>query len=184
VHVFDHGNAVRGFDLCGVDEGDPDMRRSFLNVVSFLEENKRRLEKWLGRSLRWPRHGQEAKVTFDSSTFSSYPSGPSSGAAIFLSFIRLLAGVPYRRFVAITGTVSISGHFGSVGSVPAKLDAAMDAAVMSTIVPTANYRALERHNLLGKYDKVVAAKDIVDILHYCLDARGTWFLGGFGASVH
>lgn len=47
----------------------------------------------------------------------------------------------------------------------------MDVAVMSTIVPMGNYYALKRENVLKKYDKVVAAKDIVDILHHRLDAR-------------
>jgi ATP-dependent Lon protease len=64
--------------------------------------------------------------------------GPSAGSTIVLALLSLLTGRPARRYVALSGEITLSGRVLPVGGVKEKLLAAKRAGVKHVILPVKN----------------------------------------------
>mgnify|MGYP001563647796 CR=1 FL=1 len=64
--------------------------------------------------------------------------GPSAGATIAIALISLLTGRPAKRYIAVSGEVTLSGRLLPVGGVKEKMLAAHRAGVKTVILPMKN----------------------------------------------
>jgi ATP-dependent Lon protease len=69
--------------------------------------------------------------------------GPSAGVAMFLSIVSLLAEVPVRSDVAMTGEISLRGLVLPIGGVKEKTLAALRAGIKTVMLPKRNEKDLE-----------------------------------------
>jgi ATP-dependent Lon protease len=69
--------------------------------------------------------------------------GPSAGVAMFLALVSLLAGVPVRSDVAMTGEISLRGLVLPIGGVKEKTLAALRAGIRTVMLPKRNEKDLE-----------------------------------------
>ncbi|HEX7053471.1 MAG TPA: endopeptidase La [Burkholderiales bacterium] len=69
--------------------------------------------------------------------------GPSAGVAMFLAIVSLLAGVPVRSDVAMTGEISLRGLVLPIGGVKEKTLAALRAGIRTVMLPKRNEKDLE-----------------------------------------
>ena len=64
--------------------------------------------------------------------------GPSAGAAVTLALISVLAGIPVRQDVAITGEISIQGKIKPVGGIVEKIYGAKQVGMKKVFIPAEN----------------------------------------------
>jgi len=64
--------------------------------------------------------------------------GPSAGIAMVTAIISLLTGRPARRYVAMTGEISLTGRVLAIGGLKEKSLAARRAGVKKVVVPAKN----------------------------------------------
>ncbi|MGQ0653902.1 MAG: endopeptidase La [Betaproteobacteria bacterium] len=69
--------------------------------------------------------------------------GPSAGVAMFLAIVSLLADVPVRHDVAMTGEISLRGLVLPIGGVKEKTLAALRAGIKTVMLPRRNEKDLE-----------------------------------------
>lgn len=146
------------------------IKGSFESVVTFMELHHGLLEQWLGQKVMLPRaDGPGVKLTFEAATMTSYVAGNSGGAVIFLSLLSFLSKAQIRDRVGCTGTFSASGLVGIVGSLKAKVDMAKVWGLQRCVIPAGMAMTLSGH---PKEDgMVIEAKDVVDLLHLCLEGE-------------
>ncbi|MCC7142472.1 MAG: endopeptidase La [Candidatus Eisenbacteria bacterium] len=68
--------------------------------------------------------------------------GPSAGAAIALSIVSALTGVPTRASVALTGEITLRGRVLAIGGLPEKAVAAYRAGIRTLLIPAQNTQSL------------------------------------------
>jgi len=98
--------------------------------------------------------------------------GPSAGITIVTGIVSALRNVPVRHDVAMTGEITIMGKVLGVGSIQAKLLAAIEAGVKTLILPAENEQDVR---FLPDYmqDKVelVYVREIQEVLNAALVSR-------------
>ncbi len=70
--------------------------------------------------------------------------GPSAGAAIAVALVSLIAKIPVRHDVAVTGEVSLHGNVLPIGGLKEKLLAAVRAGIAEVVVPERNREEVMR----------------------------------------
>jgi ATP-dependent Lon protease len=69
--------------------------------------------------------------------------GPSAGVAMFTAMVSLLANVPVRPDVAMTGEITLKGLVLPIGGLKEKVLAAKQAGISMVIVPQRNKKEIE-----------------------------------------
>jgi ATP-dependent Lon protease len=69
--------------------------------------------------------------------------GPSAGVTVLVALTSLLAGVPVRGDLAMTGEITLRGHVLPVGGIKEKVLAAHRAGIREVLLPSRNEKDLE-----------------------------------------
>jgi ATP-dependent Lon protease len=80
-------------------------------------------------------HCPEAAVSKD---------GPSAGTAITVCIISLLANIPIRNNISITGEIDLNGNVLAIGGLESKLEGAKNAGINLALYPEKNEKDLKR----------------------------------------
>lgn len=124
----------KNFDLTG-QLGDV-MRESAMAAFSYLRANQHGLD-------IDPETFATCDVHLHVPSGATPKDGPSAGVAILTSLASLLAGVPVRHDVAMTGEITLRGKVLPVGGIKEKLLAAHRAGIKHVILPVDNEKDLE-----------------------------------------
>ncbi len=68
--------------------------------------------------------------------------GPSAGVAMAVAIISVLAGIPIRKDIAMTGEITLRGRVLEIGGLKEKLLAALRGGVKTVLIPAANAKDL------------------------------------------
>ena len=68
--------------------------------------------------------------------------GPSAGVAMIIAIISVMAGIPVKNDVAMTGEMSLRGRVLPIGGLKEKLLAALRSGIKTVLVPSENDREL------------------------------------------
>lgn len=71
--------------------------------------------------------------------------GPSAGTSMAVAIYSAVTGIAVNNLVAMTGELNIQGLVRSVGGIPAKVEAAVEAGVRTVLVPAENYQERFAH---------------------------------------
>ncbi len=88
--------------------------------------------------------------------------GPSAGVAMIIAIISVMAGIPVKNDVAMTGEMSLRGRVLPIGGLKEKLLAALRSGIKTVLVPSDNDRGLSEvpDNIKDKLDiKLVSTID-------------------------
>lgn len=69
--------------------------------------------------------------------------GPSAGVTLSCALLSLIAGIPVRRDIAMTGEISLSGRVMPVGGIKEKVLAAYNKGIKTIVLPKQNAKDLE-----------------------------------------
>ena len=99
--------------------------------------------------------------------------GPSAGLAITLAFYSILADIPVKNDVCMTGEIDLRGNAGIIGGLESKLLGGKKAGCTLALIPKDNMDDLEkmrRENLSPEDDnfKVIPVTHINQVLEYAL----------------
>ena len=88
--------------------------------------------------------------------------GPSAGVAMIVAIISVMAGIPVKNDVAMTGEMTLRGRVLPIGGLKEKLLAALRSGIKTVLVPAENDRELSEvpDNIKDKLDiKLVSTID-------------------------
>ncbi len=88
--------------------------------------------------------------------------GPSAGVAMIIAIISVMAGIPVKNDVAMTGEMSLRGRVLPIGGLKEKLLAALRSGIKTVLIPSENDRELSEvpDNIKKKLDiKLVSTID-------------------------
>ena len=88
--------------------------------------------------------------------------GPSAGVAMIIAIISVMAGIPVKNDVAMTGEMTLRGRVLPIGGLKEKLLAALRSGIKTVLVPAENDRELSEvpDNIKDKLDiKLVSTID-------------------------
>jgi ATP-dependent Lon protease len=69
--------------------------------------------------------------------------GPSAGIAMTTTIVSVLAGIPVKKNVAMTGEVTLRGRVTAIGGLKEKLLAALRGGITTVLIPQENEKDLE-----------------------------------------
>ena len=98
--------------------------------------------------------------------------GPSAGGAITLAIISLLANIPVKNTIALTGEIDLNGSIHSIGGLDFKIEGGKLAGVKMILCPKQNKQDLEiikkeKPEILENI-KIKTVENIWEILSLCL----------------
>ena len=70
--------------------------------------------------------------------------GPSAGVAMVTAIVSIMAGIPVRKDVAMTGEITLRGRVLPIGGLKEKLLAALRAGIKTVVIPEENGRTSRR----------------------------------------
>ena len=88
--------------------------------------------------------------------------GPSAGVAMIIAIISVMAGIPVKNDVAMTGEMTLRGRILPIGGLKEKLLAALRSGIKTVLIPSENDRELSEvpENIKEKLDiKLVSTID-------------------------
>ena len=88
--------------------------------------------------------------------------GDSASIAIATAIISALKNIPIKQEIGLTGSLSVHGEVLAIGGVNQKAEAAIESGLKKIIIPSVNYKDLNK-NVLKKI-KVIKANTIQDVL--------------------
>ena len=98
--------------------------------------------------------------------------GPSAGVAMVIAIISVMAEIPIKNDVAMTGEMSLRGRVLPIGGLKEKLLAATRSGIKTVLVPSENERELSEvpENIKEKLDiKLISSID--EALDYALTKK-------------
>ncbi|MCL4470909.1 MAG: endopeptidase La [Sulfuricella sp.] len=98
--------------------------------------------------------------------------GPSAGAAITTAMVSILAGIPVRADVAMTGEITLRGEVLPIGGLKEKLLAAHRGGIKTVLIPQENVKDLAEipENIKNRLD-IHPVKWIDEVLGYALERK-------------
>ena len=98
--------------------------------------------------------------------------GPSAGAAIAISMISVLTGIPVRCDVAMTGEISLRGRIMPIGGLKEKLLAASRGGIKKVLIPIENKKDLKDVDEEIKNDiEIVLVTHLDDVIEHALESK-------------
>ncbi|MDB9762484.1 endopeptidase La [Alphaproteobacteria bacterium] len=98
--------------------------------------------------------------------------GPSAGAAIAISMISALTGIPVKCNVAMTGEISLRGRIMPIGGLKEKLLAASRGGIKKVLIPIDNKKDLiEVHNDIKNNLEIILVTDLDDVINHALEKK-------------
>ncbi len=98
--------------------------------------------------------------------------GPSAGAAIAISMISVLTGIPVRCDVAMTGEISLRGRIMPIGGLKEKLLAASRGGIKKVLIPIDNNKDLKDVDEEIKNDiEIVLVTHLDDVIEHALESK-------------
>ncbi|NBX73110.1 MAG: endopeptidase La [Alphaproteobacteria bacterium] len=88
--------------------------------------------------------------------------GPSAGVAMVTSIVSVLAGIPVRKDVAMTGEITLRGRVLPIGGLKEKLLAALRSGIKMVLIPKENEKDLEEIPDNVKKDLTIVPINTVD----------------------
>ena len=100
--------------------------------------------------------------------------GPSAGVAITVCIISLLADIPIKNNISITGEIDLNGNILAIGGLESKLEGAKNAGINLALFPKENEKDLKKiieENKLLLDDKfsVKSVSKISDVINVIFD---------------
>ncbi|MDD4881717.1 MAG: magnesium chelatase domain-containing protein, partial [Gallionellaceae bacterium] len=98
--------------------------------------------------------------------------GPSAGAALTTAMVSVLAGIPVRCDVAMTGEITLRGEVLPIGGLKEKLLAAHRGGIKQVLIPQDNVKDLVEipDNIKNKLD-IQPVKWIEEVLEFALERK-------------
>ena len=98
--------------------------------------------------------------------------GPSAGAAIAISMISALTGIPVKCDVAMTGEISLRGRIMPIGGLKEKLLAASRGGIKKVLIPVDNEKDLkEVHTDIKSSLDLVLVTHLDDVIEHALEKK-------------
>ncbi len=98
--------------------------------------------------------------------------GPSAGAAIAISMISALTGIPVRCDVAMTGEISLRGRIMPIGGLKEKLLAASRGGIKKVLIPVDNEKDLKDvHDEIKNNIEVILVTHLDDVIEHALEKK-------------
>jgi ATP-dependent Lon protease len=98
--------------------------------------------------------------------------GPSAGAAIAISMISALTGIPVKSEVAMTGEISLRGRIMPIGGLKEKLLAASRGGIKKVLIPVDNKKDLKDVDKQIKDDlEIVLVTHLDDVIEHALEYK-------------
>ncbi|WP_020398866.1 endopeptidase La [Kordiimonas gwangyangensis] len=98
--------------------------------------------------------------------------GPSAGVAMCTSIVSVLAGVPVRKDIAMTGEVTLRGRVLPIGGLKEKLLAALRGGIRKVLIPKDNEKDLvEIPDNVKKGLEIVAVSTVDEVLEHALAGK-------------
>ena len=98
--------------------------------------------------------------------------GPSAGAAIAISMISALTGIPVKCNVAMTGEISLRGRIMPIGGLKEKLLAASRGGIKKVLIPIDNEKDLkEVHDDIKNNLELILVTDLDDVIIHALEKK-------------
>ncbi len=96
--------------------------------------------------------------------------GPSAGAAITLSLVSSLTGIPVKAEIAMTGEITLRGEILAIGGLKEKLLAAQRGGIKKVLIPEENSKDLaEIPDKVKNKLEIIPVKWIDQVLEVCLE---------------
>ena len=98
--------------------------------------------------------------------------GPSAGAAIAISMISALTGIPVKCDVAMTGEISLRGRIMPIGGLKEKLLAASRGGISKVLIPVDNEKDLKDvHEDIKNNLDIILVTDLDDVINHALENK-------------
>jgi len=98
--------------------------------------------------------------------------GPSAGAAIAISMISALTGIPVRCDVAMTGEISLRGRIMPIGGLKEKLLAASRGGIKKVLIPVDNEKDLKDvHDEIKNNIEIILVTHLDDVIEHALEKK-------------
>jgi ATP-dependent Lon protease len=98
--------------------------------------------------------------------------GPSAGVAMVTAIVSVMAAIPVRRDVAMTGEITLRGRVLPIGGLKEKLLAALRAGITTVFIPKENEKDLaEIPDNVKKHLKLIAVADVDEVIAQALARR-------------
>ena len=95
--------------------------------------------------------------------------GPSAGLAMVTSIVSVLAGIPVRKDIAMTGEVTLRGNALSIGGLKEKLLAALRGGIETVIIPEENEKDLaDIPDNVKEGLSIIPVKHVSEVLKHAL----------------
>ncbi|MCA0272759.1 MAG: endopeptidase La [Proteobacteria bacterium] len=95
--------------------------------------------------------------------------GPSAGLAMVTAIVSVLAGIPVRKDIAMTGEVTLRGNATAIGGLKEKLLAALRGGIKTVLIPEENAKDLtEIPDNVKEGMKIIPVSHVREVLKHAL----------------
>lgn len=95
--------------------------------------------------------------------------GPSAGAAMVVTIVSVLTGIPVKRSVAMTGEINLRGSVTPIGGLKEKLLAALRGGIETVLIPEENVKDLEEiPDNVKEGLEIIPVSTVAEVLSYAL----------------
>ena len=95
--------------------------------------------------------------------------GPSAGIAMTTAIVSVLAGIPVKKNIAMTGEVTLRGRVLAIGGLKEKLLAALRGGITTVLIPKENVKDLEEiPDNVKKELKIIPVSTVDEVLFHAL----------------
>jgi ATP-dependent Lon protease len=100
--------------------------------------------------------------------------GPSAGVAMVTSIVSMLAGIPVRHDIAMTGEITLRGRVLPIGGLKEKLLAALRGNIRTVLIPQENEKDLaDVPDNVKKGLKIIPCSTVEEVLNHALVSKPT-----------